>query len=382
MANKKILSIILSAVPVGLGHMRAAYPLDEATEGKVLLASSLGSREERVLWKHLKLPYDLLSWFTHKPIISGLALKILDKTQNILPLHTKKDLSKPTFQVKMLFTFIKLGLGKAVVRKARKNPGFPFVTTFYATALAADYDGLEKTFCVVTDTQVNRAWVSLLPKMSRIIYCVPLEQTKERLLAYGVMEKHIFVTGFPLPKVDVDNAKTDFENRLERLGKGKNLNILFSVGGAGAQLDLGMKTIKFFKDKEVNLTISCGVRQKVYDYFKKENIKLFYEKDFNKYFSGFNELLRTTDILITKPSELSFYAALGIPLILTPAIGPHEAYNKHWLESLGASVDFNQVLADFDRLNKNSSFIKLAKNGFSKASREGTKNIYKLINSV
>ena len=48
----------------------------------------------------------------------------------------------------------------------------------------------------------------------------------------------------------------------------------------------------------------------------------------DEYFNTFNETLRETDILWTKPSELSFYAGLGIPIIIAPTIGSLEDFNK------------------------------------------------------
>jgi hypothetical protein len=48
--------------------------------------------------------------------------------------------------------------------------------------------------------------------------------------------------------------------------------------------------------------------------------------------------MHDTDILWTKPSELSFYCGLGIPIIIAPPIGPHEVYNQRWLRDLGAGL--------------------------------------------
>ena len=55
-----------------------------------------------------------------------------------------------------------------------------------------------------------------------------------------------------------------------------------------------------------------------------EGIRILYNQDKNEYFRQFNELLHDTDILWTKPSEMSFYCGLGLPIIIAPPIGPHE----------------------------------------------------------
>ena len=49
-----------------------------------------------------------------------------------------------------------------------------------------------------------------------------------------------------------------------------------------------------------------------------------------EYFPAFNALLAETDILWTKPSELTFFSALGLPLIFSPPVGVHERYNRRW----------------------------------------------------
>ena len=83
----------------------------------------------------------------------------------------------------------------------------------------------------------------------------------------------------------------------------------------------------------------------------------------------FNFALHNTDILWTKPSELSFYCALGIPIIMTPAIGPQEKCNHRWLREIGAGIKqqnpeyTNQWLLDL--LNK-GRLAEAAWNGFLK----------------
>ncbi len=50
-------------------------------------------------------------------------------------------------------------------------------------------------------------------------------------------------------------------------------------------------------------------------------------------------MLRTTDILWTKPSELSFYTALGLPIIMTPPLGSQEEFNRKWLLTIASGTD-------------------------------------------
>ena len=88
-----------------------------------------------------------------------------------------------------------------------------------------------------------------------------------------------------------------------------------------------------------------------------------------------NEILRTTDILWTKPSELVFYTALGLPIIMAPPLGAHEHRNRAWLKKIGSGLDqadpgqAHQWL--FNWLDQ-GRLARAALNGFASASRQGT----------
>jgi hypothetical protein len=101
---------------------------------------------------------------------------------------------------------------------------------------------------------------------------------------------------------------------------------------------------------EIRVILSAGIRRWVMEYFlncikklKLEDlmgnyIDIIYEERIEDYFEKFNSALRKTDILWTKPSELSFYSALGIPIIASPPIGSHEESNLRWLVKSGYGV--------------------------------------------
>jgi len=67
-------------------------------------------------------------------------------------------------------------------------------------------------------------------------------------------------------------------------------------------------------------------------------IEILSERTFDAYYRRFNALLARTDVLWTKPSELTFYGALGIPLLLAPPVGVHERYNRRWVRESGAGL--------------------------------------------
>ncbi len=87
-------------------------------------------------------------------------------------------------------------------------------------------------------------------------------------------------------------------------------------------------------------------------------------------------------MLWTKPSELSFYAGLGLPILVAPTLGSQEDRNKEWLHSIKAGVDqgdpefTDQWFVDW--LN-DGKFAELVTNGFLNAPKRGTYHIESLL---
>ena len=345
-----------------------------------------------------------------------------DRFQKIFSFYPKRNLQKPNFALKQVFSLIKKGWGKDLIKKL-KEKSFPLITTFYAPAFTADFFNFSKEiFCVICDTDVSRTWVSLKPKESRIKYFTPNERVSERLKLYGVRKENIFLTGYPLPEENIGTEnleilKNDLSHRLlnldpdERyykeygalinkylgeLPKKSNhpLTIMFAVGGAGAQKKIAIHAVqslsKEIKAGNIKLVLSAGIRNNVKKYFERNIEKLKLEKEvdiifdekINEYFEKFNKALRKTDVLWTKPSELSFYVALGIPIIIAPPIGSQEDFNKEWLLRMNLGiVQKNPKHTDqwfFDYLKK-GIFAKSAFHGFIEGEKMGTFNIKKII---
>jgi hypothetical protein len=113
-----------------------------------------------------------------------------------------------------------------------------------------------------------------------------------------------------------------------------------------------------------------------------DDISIIYSDSIYDYFRSFNEMIRETDILWTKPSELSFYSGLGLPIIMTPAIGSQEIFNQRWLIETGAGVkQLDPEYADqwlFDFLNS-GRLAEAAWAGFLKVRKLGTYKIMDII---
>ncbi|MBH41662.1 MAG: hypothetical protein CL685_03035 [Candidatus Magasanikbacteria bacterium] len=398
MAKKGGKKVYVVTVDMGYGHQRAAYPLkDIATRPRsikkhngsdVICANTYPGvpNSDKRRWEGGRGLYETISRMKKLPIIGRIVFGTMDYLQRIKPFYPKRDLSRPTAQLRQVYGAIKKGWGKDLIEKLNKEP-LPYITTFFTTAFFAEEHGYTgDIYCLCTDSDVSRAWAPLNPKTSRIHYFAPNKRVKERLMRYGVQEKNIYVTGFPLPKENIGTRGTlrilkkslgcrvgkldprgvyqkKYSHTLqEYLGKQycnikekRPLTIMFAVGGAGAQRDIGITILKSLKDcierGSVSLILVAGSRPDVFDYYtkvlrnlrlnarQKKNISILFHRSKFRYFELFNEKLCHTDILWTKPSELSFYSGLGVPIIMAPTVGSQEEYNRAWLHAVGSGFE-------------------------------------------
>ncbi len=428
--NKKINKAWVVTVDMGYGHQRPAYPFKDIACGGVITANNYQGipDKDKFIWENSRTFYEFISRFKMVPIIGDKVFDWYDKLQSIPNFYPKRDLSKSNMQVKQIYNlFKKADWGKHLIEKLSANP-LPFLTTFFTTAMMAEYYNYPgEIYCVVCDADISRAWVPPKPQISRIIYLAPNRRVADRLKLYGIKEERIILSGFPLPGENVGEnlsvLKKDLGRRLINLDPqkvyinqfkkditakiGKNhlklsvnrpVNIVFAVGGAGAQRELGIEIAsslsKAIMDKKFKLYLVAGVNKEVGEYFVKEikkirlgkqlgkGINVLYEPTKDQYFKKFNQILRQADILWTKPSELCFYCALGLPIIMAPTIGSQEDFNRKWLQLIGAGIDQEDPKYALEWLNDwlaSGWLAEAAMDGFIEAPKYGTYNIKKIL---
>ena len=87
-------------------------------------------------------------------------------------------------------------------------------------------------------------------------------------------------------------------------------------------------------------------------------------------------------MLWTKPSELSFFCGLGLPVLVAPPIGSQEVFNRKWLLDIQAEIpqedprDAGELLFD---LRNEGRLAEAAWNGFLKVRKHGTYAIRDLL---
>lgn len=376
----------LVAIDMGYGHLRPAHSLSEILGGEpVLLAdhAPLASESEQKKWQQVRAGYEMLSRAGRLPLIGRSLGDLLNGFTKIPALYPKRDLSARNVPVRVLEEMAQRGLGVGLATRLRASKK-PLLTTFYGPAVLSDYHGAERLYCVVTDADVNRVWAPIQPRQSQITYFVPSMRVRRRLKAYGVAPDRVIVTGYPLPHQllggpDVPILRENLRRRLVTLDPRRRFlrevraeisfflgdlpedlpalppHLVFAVGGAGAQVDMAFQFLpslaRRLRRGKMKVTLVAGIRAEVAARFREaiaqsgleaelENgaIDILLAPNHDEYFTRFNRVLGAADVLWTKPSELTFFGALGLPLIFAKPVGAHERYNRRWAIDGGSGI--------------------------------------------
>lgn len=377
------LRVWVVSADMGYGHMRAVYPFRSIADGGVIAAgdNELASPAERRLWRRYLRLYESFSRAKSIPLVGKRIFGLLDSLLHIPSLYPARNLSASTFQVNMLEKEIGKGLGAGVERIVESKRQ-PLLTSFYVPALVANKAGHEPIFCIICDADLNRVWVAKEPWESSITYLVPCGKAAQRLRSYGVAEERILLTGFPLDDAllggrELSTLKQDLSVRLKVLDPsgrfhalhGKSVEhflgpdishpvphdrvftVTYAVGGAGALVEIGDMLMASYRtalnNGTMQLNLVAGTRDDVREHYERERrrmldpgarVNIIAADALEVYFERFNAAIRSTDVLWTKPSELSFYAGLGLPIVMTPPIGSQEKFNRKWLLEIGAGM--------------------------------------------
>ncbi len=419
---------LVAAVDMGYGHVRAARPIARALGTSVTLVDQppLVGPAERKLWDRVRAAYEWTSRASQLPLVGRPFRWALDAVTDIPHLHPYRDLSAPTRGVHTLDRMVRRDLGRGLVERLRETQA-PLVATFYSAAIAADAAGLNNVYCVVTDSDINRVWAPLDPPRTSIRYLAPSPRAVRRLRSYGVPEHRIAFTGFPLPDelvggrglatlrrnlaarlVRLDPTRefrranrdelAQFLGALPEAEEGRAPTITFAVGGAGAQAGMarlflpGMR--RPLEEGRLRLALVAGVRPEVAARFEEAvalagmsslvgaGLEILRAATLDEYFDRFDALLARTDVLWTKPSELSFYAALGLPLVFSRPVGVHERYNRRWVRESGAGVVQRDPAAAWQWLSdwlEDGTLAGAAWSGFTRLPKHG---LYRILDEV
>ncbi len=239
----------------------------------------------------------------------------------------------------------------------------PLIATHVWPAQAAIHAGVETVVNVIPDNwpmglHLAEGSIHTVQTPSSYFGYKTLKGMDGKKMLKPIPEEEIYEVGHYIDHELVVNLEEDCNKRLQRIKEDKAKRILLTVGGAGAQKEIFVEIIKkiipLVKNNKVVFYINVGDHKNVYDdlckavpeldnltekYFDDwDNTCTFAEKALNEEVSGIhafyhedifaavyssNLLMRSADLLITKPSELAFYP---IPKLLIKRVGGHEAW--------------------------------------------------------
>lgn len=171
-------------------------------------------------------------------------------------------------------------------------------------------------------------------------------------------EDSLKYTGHYIDHELVENIGVDCEARRKRKDDGKPMRFLLTIGGAGAQKEIFANIIRYLipyiRDKKAVLYVNVGDYKNVWDSLVEdipemsglstehfdnwedttsfaanalagdvEGIHGFYHKNIFEAVYCTNLLMRSVDVLVTKPSELAFYP---VPKLFIKRVGGHEQW--------------------------------------------------------
>ncbi len=416
-ASKRLMVV---AIEMGYGHMRAGAALADALDVPLLACDKppLSDAVDEKCWRRWRWFYEWLTRTSAKRLGAPLRPVVRNMTA-IAPLDADVDHTKASWPVRRLARFIrKKDLGRRLVQTLREERQ-PLLATYFAPAVAADMAGLERIYLVVTDSDIHRIWAPCDAAGTRITFLVPSERARARLCSYGVPAQAIEVTGFPLPDalvggpqahalrrnlaarlVRVDPERCFLDAQAEAVNKelgvlpdaerGGPLTVAFAVGGAGTQAGLATRFLPGLREAlhsgRLRLALVAGVRREVERAFLRAiksagvnaGVEVLCRDTRAEYFEAFNALLTSTDVLWTKPSEMSFFAALGLPILLAPPVGQHEVHNARWLLENGAALeltDLRDAAARLDAWRSDGTLARAAWAGFTNLPYDGLQRI-------
>ncbi len=351
---------LITSALMGFGHLRAAHNISGVSGAPILRVDRkpLVGGIDRFVWEgsqriHTYASRDaesknrlLYNWFEGLMSIDG-------------------DRKPPSLTGSRFVQFLGgLGVGKRFLGSLNHDYP-PLLHTFYLPAMISVYNRYRgKNYLLLCDTDFHRVWVPVNPKEPNLTYMVPIARSADRLMSYGVEADRIFVTGFPLPLVntgseDLSTLDSDFEVRRRRLAGDSTLplTIVFPFSGAGAYSNVLAELVKTLLDHiregRIRLIVSCGDNEHAlgnaenlfvnYGLEECEYTEIIFDRNLFRSFDRFNLALKSTDVIITKPSEMVFYAALGIPMLFLPPIGAHEAGNRNYLIENRCAVDMPAI---------------------------------------
>jgi len=326
--SKRVLILSASA---GSGHVRAADALAKqfAQEPGVEAVEHLDALDYTNKLFHNFYSKFYLQLVKSAPEVLGWAYKASDEPWKTDTMRLRLD----RLQSQRLVRFI---------RKFR--PDIVICTHFMPTGIIAHLieKGVISTHLsvVVTDLDMHAMWLSRTFHR----YFVALEETKAHLMALGLPEERITVSGIPVDPVFGEPA--DRASLRQRLGLDPGrFTLLFSAGAFGVSPAEFVVTKLRQMRHRIQTLVVCGANTAL-----RERVEALIgpdDPDFKVfgYSQEMHNLMKAADLYLGKPGGLTTAEALacGLPMaILGPIPGQEDRNSDHLLED-GVAIKCNEL---------------------------------------
>ncbi|MDD5428584.1 MAG: glycosyltransferase [Candidatus Omnitrophica bacterium] len=217
------------------------------------------------------------------------------------------------------------------------RPDAVVCTQAFPCGMVADHKktfGLDlPIFGVLTDYAPHSYWIYNNVDQ----YIVPSKETGDKLIADGIEPAKIKDYGIPIDPKFRDTS--DRAALREKLGLDKNKPCVLLMGGTQG---LGpIKDMVRLLDRsclDIQLIIACGTNKKLYKWLKPRR----YQKKTMvlAYAGNIDELMRVSDIILTKPGGITTAEALaeGLPMLIVNPLPGQESMNTKFLLKEGVAV--------------------------------------------
>jgi UDP-N-acetylglucosamine:LPS N-acetylglucosamine transferase len=291
----------------------------------------------------------------------------------------------------------------------------PFIATHVWPAQAAMHAGLTKVVNVIPDNwpmalHLAEGSIHVVQTPSSFLGYKTLKGMEGKKILNPIPDGDIYEVGHYIDHELVVNLDSDCEKRLYRIKNKKAKRILLTVGGAGAQKEIFAqiirKIIPLVKNNKAVLYINVGdhkvvwedlckdiaelssITEKYFDDWHKTcefaekalhneitGIHAFYNEDIFAAVYSANLLMRSADLLITKPSELAFYP---VPKLLIKRVGGHEACGAIRASEVGDGTieceTIENTLQMLDLMLSSDKILTMLCNNIVKANKIGIYN--------
>jgi hypothetical protein len=258
----------------------------------------------------------------------------------------------------------------------------PFLGTHVWPAQGAVHAGMKNVVNIIPDN-----WPMGLHLAEGSLHLV---QSQSAYMGYRMLREmdRSQKTLNPIPASDIEfaghfvdheivaNVEADCEKRLQRMRSGKPRRILLSVGGAGAQLDFFVGLVRailpLVRSNKATLLLNFGDHRGVWDQLSARvpelgtlarthfdswseastfavdalegevsGVHAFVNADIFSAVYLTNLLMRASDLLVTKPSELAYYP---VPKLFIKRVGGHEMWGAIRGAELGdGSIECSEI---------------------------------------